>query len=253
MSAFNARYKIYPDGTLAQIMISSGDCFKDAACGAAERPPRIPSLMRKLAEVEDASASTGDAWEREKEENARRGRSRARNRIFDLCQCNAFDLFVTLTVAPEKCNRYDYAAILRTLNRWLDNRVRRKGLRYVVVPELHKDGAVHFHGLLNDVLPLVDSGHKDRQGHVVYNLPDWPLGFTTAIRLYGERGAVSRYVTKYISKTEEKIGGRWYLHGGELQEPTFTYGTVDYDSFTAPGMFEYIPEKGYAFKIVNLV
>lgn len=251
MTKYNTRYKYYPDGSLAQIMICSASCFS-AEKEDRRREPHVPSLMRRLEEAEDASAAKGDQWERERQDNARRSRGRARNRIFDLCQCNDFDLFVTLTVAPDRCNRYDYVEITRTLNRWLDNRVRRKGLRYVVVPELHKDGAIHFHGLFNDVLHLVDSKRKDKQGHNIYNLPDWSLGFTTAIRLYGERGAVSKYVTKYISKTESIIGGRWFLHGGDLQEPVYRYANLDYDEGAPDGAFEYKPDKGFSFKILNL-
>ena len=243
--------KYYSDGTIAQIMVCSSQCFHSEKQPKDRTRVRVPSLMRQLEETENASAAFGDRWEQEKQENGRRSRSRARTRIFDLCQCNHFDLFVTLTIDRLKADRYDYRAILRTLNRWLDNRVRRKGLQYLIVPELHKDGAVHFHGLFNDVLHLVDSKRKDRKGHTIYNLPDWPLGFTTAIRLYGEKGAVSRYVTKYISKTENIIGGRWYLHGGCLKEPMYTYDNIDFDA-ELPGAFLYEPEKGYAFKIVNL-
>ena len=100
------------------------------------------------------------------------------------------------------------AAITRKLSVWADNQVRRKGLCYILVPELHKDGAVHYHGIFNAALPVTDSGTISRSGkkrpqrprsraerarwlsdggHVVYNLPSWTLGFTTAIELYGGR------------------------------------------------------------------
>lgn len=251
---YNTRFKHYPDGTLAQIMICSSSCFREEKEEGKSRP-RIPSLIKLLEETENASAAFGDQWEHEEavrlSENLRRSKGRARRRIYDLAMCNDFDLFVTLTLSPDQVNRYDYGDIVRILNRWLDNRVRRKGLRYLVVPEFHKDGAIHFHGLFNDVLRLVDSGHVDKRGHAVYNLPDWTLGFTTAIHLYGERHAVSGYVTKYITKAEQRVGGRWYLHGGDLQEPTYTYGDLDFDADLA-GAFYYEPPVGPAFKILNL-
>lgn len=34
----------------------------------------------------------------------------------------------------------------------------------VLVPERHKDGAIHLHGFFNDALPLVDSGTISRPG-----------------------------------------------------------------------------------------
>ncbi|MFQ7854076.1 MAG: hypothetical protein ACLRIS_01925 [Flavonifractor plautii] len=55
-------------------------------------------------------------------------------------------------------NRYDVREVTRHLNHWLDNQVRRKGLAYVLVPERHKDGAIHFHGFFNDALEARDSG-----------------------------------------------------------------------------------------------
>ena len=47
-------------------------------------------------------------------------------------------------------------------------------------------------------------------GRVVYNLPGWTLGYTTAMELYGEYPAAVAYVCKYIGKGGEKPGGRWY-------------------------------------------
>ncbi len=63
-----------------------------------------------------------------------------------------------LTLDPARVNRYDVREVTRHLNHWLDNQVRRKGLAYVLVPERHKDGAIHFHGFFNDALEARDSG-----------------------------------------------------------------------------------------------
>lgn len=237
-------------------MVSSGCCFSDSTKTGSlsdKQKVRIPSLFKLQEEAEAASAAFGDRWEHGREESARRARSRARNRVFDLINCNQWNYFITLTLSPDKVNRYDYTDIVRHLNIWLDNRVRRKGLRYIIVPEHHKDGAIHFHGLINDVLYVVDSGKKDKQGHIIYNLPEWDYGFTTAIELYGSTTTVSKYVLKYVTKENHKVGGRWYLHGGQLAEPTYTYDWVDYDTFSADGSFEYVPEEGYSFKILNLI
>ena len=68
------------------------------------------------------------------------------------------DIDDTLTLDPARVNRYDVREVTRHLNHWLDNQVRRKGLAYVLVPERHKDGAIHFHGFFNDALEARDSG-----------------------------------------------------------------------------------------------
>lgn len=157
-----------------------------------------------------------------------RSKRRARVAVRDLGLCNDFRFFVTLTLDRTRINRYDPREILRHLNHWLDNNVRRRGLKYVLVPERHKDGAIHFHGFFNNALEAVDSGHKDKGGHTVYNLPGWGWGFSTAIELYGERAAAVAYTCKYISKAQEKIGGRWYYSGGDLKRPDVVWCDVDY-------------------------
>ena len=172
-----------------------------------------------------------DGWEaRQKQEKGTgagtsepgRAASRAKRELFKVAICNPFDLFVTLTLSPEKADRYDAKAAVNRLGKWLDNRVQRRGLKYIMVPELHEDGAIHFHGLVNaKACRLVDSGHRDRKGRTIYNVADWPLGFTTAVKLNGEYGAVCRYVSKYITKQSERgtIAGRYWYHGGDLLYP----------------------------------
>ena len=60
---------------------------------------------------------------------------------------------------------------------------------------------------------------------------DWKLGFSTAIELYGEYRSAVGYVCKYISKAQEKIGGRWYYSGGQLDKPSVSLTDIDFDAF----------------------
>lgn len=176
-------------------------------------------------------------------DDIRRSMRRARRRLRDLALCNEFAWFVTLTFSPEKVDRYDISDIWRRVRAWLSNNVQRRGLAYVLVPEFHKDGAIHFHGFVNDVLEMADSGtisggngrkkparprsaaERERWllngGHICYNVVRWTLGFSCAIRLYGNYAAAVAYVCKYIGKSEDnqKIGGRWYYSGGVLLQP----------------------------------
>lgn len=180
--------------------------------------------------------------------NRDRSKRRANKHLFDFILCNNFTNFCTFTLDKSKIDRNNYSEIMRKLNQYLDNRVRRQGLRYVGVPELHKNGGFHFHFLTNDVLPLEYSGTVIRptggkpvreatakkQGfslsecRKVYNILDWKLGFTTSIYTYGEPQAVANYIGKYITKSPEKIGGRWYYSGGELLKPVYIYSRVSF-------------------------
>ena len=178
---------------------------------------------------------------------------RAKRRLSDYIRCNPdMDYFVTLTLSPEMIDRYDYSAIIKKLNNWLGNRVRRQGLKYILVPEHHKDGAVHFHGVMNDALSLSFSGRYLRNGKAVttvtekpiYNIANFDLGYTTAIKITGPNGteAVANYVKKYITKDFKKVGGRYYLHGGSMQKPDYEYlrlSDYDFDLAALPCTIDY--------------
>ncbi len=188
-------------------------------------------------------------------ENVQRAVRRAKINLRDLALCNEMKYFVTVTIDQMQIDRYDINAIVKRLNVWCSNRVQRDGFAYILVPELHRDGAIHFHGFINDALPLVDSGtislpgskkpkrpRSEAQrsewlrsgGHIVYNIPDWNFGFTTAIELYGDPVSAVMYCCKYIGKQKEgevsqKIGGRWFYHGGCKNRPAVSYADADFD------------------------
>lgn len=169
-----------------------------------------------------------------------RSQRRARSKVRRLALANEFLWFVTLTLSPEQIDRYDGAEIVRRLGRWCDNMVRRHGLRYILVPERHKDGAFHFHGFFSDAVRVTDSGHTDDHGRKIYNLPQWTLGFTAAMELYGEYPAAVAYVCKYIGKQDgERPLGRWYYSGGALVEPRREYVDMDFREMQErPGAYE---------------
>ena len=177
-------------------------------------------------------------------EDIARSMRRARSKLRKIALANDFRWFVTLTLDPSKVDSHDGAAVVKKLNAWASNAVQRHGLRYILVPERHKNGGIHFHGFFNDALEAVDSGtirvpwakkprkpRSDAQraewlqagGQIVYNLPAWALGFTTAMELYGEYPSAVAYVCKYIGKDGTKPAGRWYYSGGDLVEPIVEY------------------------------
>lgn len=165
--------------------------------------------------------------------NLNRARRRAAAAVTDYALANDFQFFVTLTFDRQRVDRWNDSEVMRVTKNWLDNMVRRNGLAYVLVPERHKDGAIHFHGFFNGALGGVDSGHRTKAGQVIYNLPRWPWGFTTAMEVYGEYGAAVGYVCKYITKGGEKVAGRWYYHGGQLVKPEVEYLNSDWEVVSA--------------------
>lgn len=165
------------------------------------------------------------------EELAARSIRRAKEAAFDLVLCNQFDWFSTLTFSPEHIDRTDYQAAYGKIKTFFSNLVQRHDFMYLAVPEHHKDGeAIHFHLLSNGGgLELVRSGHY-RKGKPVFNISNWRWGFSTALRVDGEdcRDKCAKYIFKYMGKQMNaggaKIGGRYYLSGGDLVRPVFVYG-----------------------------
>lgn len=136
-------------------------------------------------------------------ESARISASRTIHKIYDIARSNYWEWFLTFTFSPEKVkDRKDYDELSVKLSNWL-KRMRKvcPDMVYLVVPEQHKDGAYHFHGLFAniDALGLVDSGTVDKDGNTVYNVGSYKFGFTTAERIR-DLGRSCSYLSKYITK-----------------------------------------------------
>lgn len=263
-----ARMKHYM-GDQWELMVCSKPVFKeDGWEQSGWRKPAASGSRASAAKQSDAPAKPLQAAETDVDRSLRRAAAKLR----DLALSDPFRYFVTLTLDQSKIDRYDMGQITKALNGWLDNHVRRDGLAYILVPERHKDGAVHFHGFFNDALSVVDSGTLDVPGskkprkprsasqravwlaagaHVVYNVEAWPYGFTTALELYGDYPAAVAYVCKYVRKQREKIGGRWWYHGGKLNGPAVSYPDVEYREIAESGAGYGFAVPGAAFVIVR--
>lgn len=272
----NARVRIYPDGG-AEVLICSRPIFREPGWEARSEAA-LPLADQRAFEAEDrmVEAERAGRWLSDGEEppkdvaNILRAVRRAKARVRLLARATtSFQYFVTLTLDASKVDRYDETAVIKKASAWLSNQVQRRGLAYILVPERHKDGAIHFHGFINGALPLVDSGTMvppaggkpkrprsraqriawaSEGGHLVYNVPAWSFGFSTAIELYGNRAAAVAYVCKYIGKQQagelpERIGGRWYYSGGELSEPETLYCDLLLDEARV------LHPEGYGFEV----
>lgn len=201
--------------------------------------------MKKLAEKDLLCI----AEERTRKDNLKR----AKDKVFEIASANKWDWMITLTLDKEKINRYNPDEVQKLVCKWFDNQVQRRGLKYLVVPELHQDGAIHFHGLCNNSLDFVSAerykikgskkpvglstlkkyGYKPTDENVqeVFNIRNFPYGFTTALKLDDNVVAVSLYMTKYITKDLQKIFGSYYMAGGKIVRTLpFELYDIDFDS-----------------------
>lgn len=139
---------------------------------------------------------------------------RTRAKVLDYARCNEWEWFVTFTFSHHKVNRYDYDECTKKLGKWLNN-LRRSSptLTYLVVPERHKDGAYHFHGLFSGISEkqIVWTGKYVvkrvrgprsrflRTSDKIYKIGSYKLGWMTATRVR-DNERVTSYITKYITK-----------------------------------------------------
>lgn len=126
---------------------------------------------------------------------------RTRGLLTDLCLCNHFELFCTFTFDPKRYNSRKVLFCRQYMNNWLHNMKARysPNLEYLVVPELHKSGAIHFHALFKNYEGQLKDSRHCKNGRRIYNLPNWHFGFSTAVKIDNQE-AVSRYIRKYITK-----------------------------------------------------
>lgn len=250
----NGRLKAHRNG-VTEILSASARIFREP--GWEERPDGRTHVLPSWRDVDVGDMSSYEIARLEELEAAQaadnllRAKRRAKTAVRDYALNTPMRYFLTLTFAPDKVDRYDVRVTVRRFGQWMSNQVKRRGIAYVAVAEHHKDGAIHFHALVTDGLEMVDSGtvippeggrpRKPRSaaqraawtasgGHVVYNVPGWSYGFSTALELYGDYQAAVGYVTKYITKAEEKIGGRWYYSGGALGRPEVSFFDTDFDA-----------------------
>ena len=192
---------------------------------------------------------------------------RAKDQVFDYVLNNEFKYFFTGTINPERIDSTNPKEVLKPVQDWLKNMVKRYGLHYIMIAEYHiKSGGIHFHGLMysEKELHLKDSGTKlykgykkpvsnERaeelglyEGRTVYNLMSWKFGYTTCIELEGDRMKTAFYITKYITKDCKKIFGKFFWHSRNIDKPSITLEDRDFDSVESieTNGFKYIFKRG---------
>lgn len=179
----------------------------------------------------------------EQEERTAKQEFRIKRKIRQLILANPFDYFCTLTLNPEKVNSLDYEASKKRLLTWCKNQRDRKGrFDWLFVPEFHKSGRVHFHGVIgNSQLNFSEAANQKtgksviRQGRQVYNLLDWKNGFSDCERIENKDKTAS-YMTKYITKelmsNPNMANKPRYFRSQGLIEPEMTFTDTDDEQYS---------------------
>lgn len=147
--------------------------------------------------------------------------SRASSKIFEIAMCNDWEFFFTGTINPDKFDRTDFDSFYKAFSKWLSNYNYQHNLdiKYLLIPELHKDKINwHMHGLIKG-LPL-NILKINKFGYLDWSDYTQKFGFCSFATVYDNKG-VSYYVTKYISKdilnSNLDIGKHLYYHSKGLK------------------------------------
>lgn len=192
--------------------------------------------------------------------------TRAKKNIYEISKANKWDLFVTITVADQD-RRYDLDEVKKMVHKKINKLRERKNLTfgYLLIPEQHKDGAWHLHGLFNDIDGLTITKArsaktnrllKTKNGKQVYNIQEFvSIGHNT-VTYVEDTVAVAKYITKYITKDMEwhYPNKRKYLCSKGLNRATVTYQEIEdiehlYELLER--IIGYVPEKVFEKETVN--
>lgn len=159
-----------------------------------------------------------------------------KTKIKDYVLCNEFTHFWNLT-QDEKIvgDRFDDDIALSNLSSFLYASRRRaernnSKFNYLIIPERHKNGALHFHGFTSGFVgDLVDSGCVWK-GKTVFNCKQWKYGFSDVTEIIDKSKAAS-YCTKYITKdlVNQGLGKnkKKYWSSRGLREPEIVFSSED--------------------------
>jgi hypothetical protein len=162
--------------------------------------------------------------------------ARAKEKIYGYIMANEWKYWATQTFDPKKIDRYNLDEIIKKYNQKLYNLKKRSypELKWLVVPEQHKDGAWHLHMFVSGIPKgrVVYSGYdyynKDKNySRPIYNWVDTvDFGYNDYLFIGDleplERLKMANYVTKYITKDLAtcRFNKKKYWTSKGLCEPT---------------------------------
>ena len=149
-----------------------------------------------------------------KEEIERASLSRTKANIKEICLCNDFEYFMTVTVSSENADRFSLHQVQDKMKKACHAFKRvYKDFKFIFITEKHEKGAFHFHGMVKGIpgdrfiiyredeklpiklLNLIKSGEK------IYHIEffDENFGWNTFSKIKSYNKCCS-YIAKYITK-----------------------------------------------------
>ena len=155
---------------------------------------------------------------------------RAKSLVLQYALCNPWDYFFTGTLDESKLDRHDLDAYQQKLSQFIRDKRKEYGtqVQYLLIPEQHKDGAWHIHGMLSNLPgPALRRFRRPEPWKLVnseyLNWPDYQRKFGfCSLGPIKHPVATSFYITKYVSKELSRRGGdlgkHLYFHSRPLKK-----------------------------------
>lgn len=210
------------------------------------------------AESTESVAERSARYDADSNERFQESISRTKSLVRQYARCNDWKYFFTFTLSPEKWDRFNLKDFYRSFSKMVNNLNYRRfdgnKLKYVIIPEQHKNGAWHMHGIMNG-LPegeLIENEH----GYL-----DWPrysekYGYCS-ISVIRDMDACSLYITKYVTKemfkTTFEKGSHVVMasHGLNKAEKLFCERGKTADAFVDSVNWDWVSKDGIKIKTVK--
>lgn len=271
----NTKTKIYPDGSTNTIYCNHyifvdkdiKELYSDELNAIKEKL----ESERKEKDVNQKEKQKKDKISNKTDRERTDSIKRSRDKVFDIARMNKWKYFITITFDGSKYESQSPDFVMKKVNNWLRKKVQIQGLKYLLIPERHKKGGIHCHALVNDRINVVDSNTRLVYGYnrpvtletinqrnlieraVVYNIPSWKYGFSTAIEVDNST-AFAYYITKYITKGNKKIFGQYYWSSRNCQRnPEVAYTNTDFSSIKKTSISKINTSYQYKYQSNNLL
>lgn len=149
--------------------------------------------------------------------------ARAKSNIREYALCNPWDYFCTFTISKDKYDRYNFQAFYKDFAKFISNYNRscnkNEKVKYLVIPEMHKDGAWHLHGLLKGIRQV--DMYINKYGYISWTKYEEKFGYISfdPIRSIDNCSKyLLKYITKDISRCVSDLGCHLYYSSNGLKK-----------------------------------
>lgn len=172
--------------------------------------------------------------------------TRARAKVREYALCNDWDWWCTFTLDKNLIDRYDLDGYKKKFSAFINDYNKRcpeeYKVKYLLVPEKHKDGAWHMHGFIKGIRPN-DLVVNDN-GYLTWKQYARKFGYISMDKIKDSKKASSyilKYITKDLSNSVSDLGKHLYYASRGLATGTEIFR----GSAVFHGNWDWEHEEGY--------